>query len=1016
MRVLPFLLVAAVLAVAVPVALAAAPAPVQPGARVDLEVLLLSADGSEPGYAAWKAELDRQGVPYDAIVAGTAPAIADDQLADYGDHHAKYQAVILASGDLGANVTNADGTVSYLSALSDAEWAALAKYERTFGIRQLSDYTAPSPAHGLQAAGGAVQDGAAATLTAAGRLAFPYLEGPVTIADDDPVAGEAFGYRATPVNPAAWQSLVAAPDGSSYLGIYTHPDDGREEMVMTVAGNQFQNHDQLLRDGMLNWVTRGVFLGYARNYLELQVDDLFLGDDAWNPTTNVTDFSLPPSRMTPADVDQATAWSRTRRLRLDFAFNGGGSDQYAAENGNDPLAAKFSDPAVRGAFGYVNHTYDHPNLDCSTAAFIVKEIADNRSWAERHGLPITGSEVVTGEHSGLANSRPGNPGTLDPPIVDDIIPATGGAVPAGTYDYALTAASAAGETTASVVPGVAVAAPDTAVTATFAPQCHAVAYTLYRRAAGATAWTKVATLARDPAAATDDGSAPLELSLTDTAAAGTAGEPSATDVAALAPYAQNPQLVSGLAGIGVIATDASKSYPVDPSAIAGAQWPAGTAFALGAIRTVPRYPSNVYYNVSTQGGQLDEYNWIYTSPPVGGCVPVPAVTTCRTAELTWAQYVASDIAIMFRHVTGNDPRPHYFHQSNLADYNPGLPETDPAQGGVLYPVIDALLARYEGAFERASAPLIQLTTSQIAAALAQQSTWAASRAGIAAWLRDGVVHVRNTTSAPISVPLTGTTAGERYAGQRSGWTTVAGGAELDLAPADPAPAGAPAISGRPQVGETLKATAGTWNGTAPISVAYQWQRCSGSDCSNLDGATGASYVATEADRGARLRVVALAGNWVSSVSQAASAKSDEVAAAPDRAREDRGSARSGGGNGSRGGRGAHLALTSVSMNPRRFPVAHRHARRGTRLDGALIRWRLNKPAKVRLKFERRAGRRWVAVGAITRSARAGAGVVRFRGRFGRELLPPQRYRLVIRASAVGERTPSKRLAFRVVNG
>ena len=57
--------------------------------------------------------------------------------------------MILASGDLGHNVTNPDGTTSYLSAFTDAEWATLAKFERTFGIRRLSDYTAPSAAHGL---------------------------------------------------------------------------------------------------------------------------------------------------------------------------------------------------------------------------------------------------------------------------------------------------------------------------------------------------------------------------------------------------------------------------------------------------------------------------------------------------------------------------------------------------------------------------------------------------------------------------------------------------------------------------------------------------------------------------------------------------------------------------------------------------------------------------------------------------------------------------------------------------
>jgi hypothetical protein len=32
---------------------------------------------------------------------------------------------------------------------------------------------------------------------------------------------------------------------------------------------------------------------------------------------------------------------------------------------------------------------------------------------------------------------------------------------------------------------------------------------------------------------------------------------------------------------------------------------------------------------------------------------------------------------MFGHLMGNDPRPHYAHQSNLADWNPALPATDP---------------------------------------------------------------------------------------------------------------------------------------------------------------------------------------------------------------------------------------------------------------------------------------------------------------------------------------------------
>jgi hypothetical protein len=269
----------ATLVLIVPVVLAATPARVLPSQRIDIKVLLVSADGTEPGFGAWKAELQREGVPYSTFVAYNGQTrvstLTDDGLADYGASHAYYNAVILATGDLGHNVANANGTTSYLSALSDAEWATLAKFERTFGIRQLSDYTAPTPAHGLNVAPGATQDGNVGTLTPLGKAAFPYLKGPVPIANDDPAVAETFGYTATPVNADDWQTLLAGPNGTAYLGIYTHPDDGREDMVMTVASNENQSQAQLLRHGELNWVTRGVFLGYQRHYLELQVDDLF---------------------------------------------------------------------------------------------------------------------------------------------------------------------------------------------------------------------------------------------------------------------------------------------------------------------------------------------------------------------------------------------------------------------------------------------------------------------------------------------------------------------------------------------------------------------------------------------------------------------------------------------------------------------------------------------------------------------------------------------------------------------
>ena len=109
--------------------------------------------------------------------------------------------------------------------MTDTEWATLQKFERSFGIRRLSDFTAATPAHGLAPVPGAVQDGRVGLLTPAGRAAFPYLRGPVAIADDDPASAETFGYPARPGDPARWQTLLTGPGDTVYLGLEAAVDD-----------------------------------------------------------------------------------------------------------------------------------------------------------------------------------------------------------------------------------------------------------------------------------------------------------------------------------------------------------------------------------------------------------------------------------------------------------------------------------------------------------------------------------------------------------------------------------------------------------------------------------------------------------------------------------------------------------------------------------------------------------------------------------------------------------------------
>lgn len=85
-------------------------------------------------------------------------------------------------------------------------------------------------------------------------------------------------------------------------------------------------------------------------------------------------------------------------------------------------------------------------------------------------------------------------------------------------------------------------------------------------------------------------------------------------------------------------------------------------------------------------------------------------------------------------------------------------------------------------------------------------------------------------------------------------------------PRPPIAVAAPAIQGRSALGQTLRASTGSWSGASPMTFTYGWLRCDGQGarCAALAGATVASYTVTPADQGARLRVAVTASNGAGS--------------------------------------------------------------------------------------------------------------------------------------------------------
>jgi hypothetical protein len=131
------------------------------------------------------------------------------------------------------------------------------------------------------------------------------------------------------------------------------------------------------------------------------------------------------------------------------------------------------------------------------------------------------------------------------------------------------------------------------------------------------------------------------------------------------------------------------------------------------------------------------------------------------------------------HVLQNSPRPHYVHQSNIAD------------DGLIYPVLDALLEKYGTTFEP-SVPLMNLSMADCGNVLRAQTRWRShlqtTASQLVAYVEGGRLFIQRAGYAdtiPLSMPA-GTTERisgvEPYAGSFNGWHSPSSDASFALPP------------------------------------------------------------------------------------------------------------------------------------------------------------------------------------------------------------------------------------------
>jgi Bacterial Ig-like domain (group 2)/Abnormal spindle-like microcephaly-assoc'd, ASPM-SPD-2-Hydin len=343
-----------------------------PTPTIDMKLLVVTNGQTEADFPAIKQILDYVGTPYTVFdMSVNTGGITADMLSD-GSCHGYYQGVIFAFGN-------------YIYTLPGM--STLTSYEQLFKIRQVNWFLYPGTDFGFNTYNNSVSSGTSynASFTPAAAQVFSYANTntPLTISN-------AFIYLATPNDG----SVTAIPDGATITPLLVDGSgnalsaiydfgDGRQYLSQTFDSNQYLTHDLVLAYGLMNWVTKGVFLGEYHVYASASVDDFFISDAEWIPGTSCTnpithdrtasdDPSLPTYRLHAADMAALSNWQNKlnqdpllSNFKLSLAFNGVGTAGNTDWTGvsapgvaNDDLVSDLQ--SYQQYFHWLSHTYDHP--------------------------------------------------------------------------------------------------------------------------------------------------------------------------------------------------------------------------------------------------------------------------------------------------------------------------------------------------------------------------------------------------------------------------------------------------------------------------------------------------------------------------------------------------------------------------------------------------------------------------------------------------------------------------------
>ena len=354
------------------------------------------------------------------------------------------------------------GSGGWHSALTNDQWNQLYTYQLAFGIRMIQWDLWPDSTTGVQALGSCCNDGVEQLVSFSNTSAFDQA-GLKTGAGISTLG--MFHYAVQITDPATTWEIAQFASNSQFSSPSTaaviNNFDGREQMVFYIPFAQdWSPASNYLQHAWITWVTRGLYAGFRRVYLNTQIDDMMLSTPMYDNSSDIF-------RVSPGDMDGIATWVDTINAKLntgskyvvEIGYNGNGAIISASNqpggwevcnngpiyisdcqcnvpvefkktlgagvdvwpttpakydwtpecNRYDDLQVWFSNSANRDKFFHLSHTFSHLAQNNATYNDILKEIQFNQAWLSQTGIAAGKFSAdslippaITGLHNGDA--------------------------------------------------------------------------------------------------------------------------------------------------------------------------------------------------------------------------------------------------------------------------------------------------------------------------------------------------------------------------------------------------------------------------------------------------------------------------------------------------------------------------------------------------------------------------------------------------------------------------------------